>query len=165
MYVPSYIFARHLLSVTLDLAHSPIPENFGYILKHMKMGSDNEFICLIPPARDTPIPAQENLDHDAILSNGWSLLEPLSGKCLYVGHLAYYQSETSLTICLCSTGSRGSLIHTVTIRKSGSSKNSLAHNLAQAVICFQFIDVLITHPYLGAYEPTEDPEVCVILFK
>ncbi|OAX43539.1 hypothetical protein K503DRAFT_765756 [Rhizopogon vinicolor AM-OR11-026] len=66
-----------------QISHPPIPENSGYMLKPMKMGSDNEFICLIPPSRDTPVPAQENIDHDAILSNGWSLLEPLSGKCLY----------------------------------------------------------------------------------
>ncbi|KAG2041710.1 hypothetical protein BDR03DRAFT_990735 [Suillus americanus] len=57
--------------------------NSGYMLNHMKMGPDNEFICLIPPARDTPIQVQENVDQDTVLRNGWSLLEPLSGKCLY----------------------------------------------------------------------------------
>ncbi|KAG1756545.1 uncharacterized protein EDB91DRAFT_1093253 [Suillus paluster] len=66
-----------------QISQSPIPDNSGYMLNHMKMGSDNQFICLIPPARDTPIQAQDNIDHDAVLRNGWSLLEPLSGKCLY----------------------------------------------------------------------------------
>ncbi|KAG2157337.1 hypothetical protein DEU56DRAFT_764059 [Suillus clintonianus] len=66
-----------------QISHSPIPDNSGYMLNHMKMGPDNEFICLIPPTRDTPIKAQENIDQDAVLRNGWSLLEPLSGKCLY----------------------------------------------------------------------------------
>ncbi|KAG2349663.1 hypothetical protein BDR05DRAFT_994670 [Suillus weaverae] len=66
-----------------QISQSSIPDNSGYMLNHMKMGPDNQFICLIPPARDTPIQAQENIDQDAVLRNGWSLLEPLSGKCLY----------------------------------------------------------------------------------
>lgn len=61
----------------------------------MKMGPDNEFICLIPPAHNTPIQAQENIDQDAVLRNGWSLLEPLSGKCLYVRYLSRYGSDMS----------------------------------------------------------------------
>ncbi|KAG1877890.1 hypothetical protein DFJ58DRAFT_740492 [Suillus subalutaceus] len=66
-----------------QISQSPIPDNSGYMLNHMKLGPDNEFICLIPPARDAPIQVQENIDQDAVLRNGWSLLEPLSGKCLY----------------------------------------------------------------------------------
>jgi protein OS-9 len=66
-----------------QISQSPIPDNSGYMLNHMKMGPDNEFICLIPPARDTPMQVQENIDQDVVLRNGWSLLEPLSGKCLY----------------------------------------------------------------------------------
>ncbi|KAG2078086.1 hypothetical protein BDR04DRAFT_1000067 [Suillus decipiens] len=66
-----------------QISQSPIPDNSGYMLNHMKMGPDNQFICLIPPARDAPIQVQENIDQDAVLRNGWSLLEPLSGKCLY----------------------------------------------------------------------------------
>jgi hypothetical protein len=107
----------------------------------MKMGSDNEFICLIPPASDTPVPAQEDIDHDAILSNGWSLLEPLSGKCLYVRQLAYYSSKNTTEIRLCSTVKRGSLIHTATIKKSDNLKNSLTRNLTQPVICLPSSDV------------------------
>ena len=49
----------------------------------MKIGPDNEFLCLIPPARDTGA-AAEDFDGDATLRNSWSLLQPLSGKCLYV---------------------------------------------------------------------------------
>lgn len=66
-----------------QISQSQIPDNSGYILNHMKMGPDNEFICLIPPSHNTPIQPQENIDQDAVLRNGWSLLEPLSGKCLY----------------------------------------------------------------------------------
>jgi protein OS-9 len=57
------------------------------------MGPDNEFICLIPPSHNTPIQPQENIDQDAVLRNGWSLLEPLSGKCLYVRYLSCYGSD------------------------------------------------------------------------
>lgn len=49
----------------------------------MKIGPDNEFLCLIPPARDAGA-ATEAFDGDATLRNSWSLLQPLSGKCLYV---------------------------------------------------------------------------------
>ncbi|KAG1768357.1 hypothetical protein EDD22DRAFT_872805 [Suillus occidentalis] len=66
-----------------QISQSQILDNSGYILNHMKMGPDNDFICLIPPPQNTPIQPQENIDQDAVLRNGWSLLEPLSGKCLY----------------------------------------------------------------------------------
>lgn len=49
----------------------------------MKIGPSNEFLCLIPPARDAGA-ATEDFDGDATLRNSWSLLQPLSGKCLYV---------------------------------------------------------------------------------
>jgi len=48
----------------------------------MKIGPDNEFLCLVPPARDTGT-STEDFDGDATLRNSWSLLQPLSGKCLY----------------------------------------------------------------------------------
>ncbi|KAG9318802.1 hypothetical protein JVU11DRAFT_903 [Chiua virens] len=53
-----------------------------YSLQHMKIGPDNEFLCLIPPAGDAGS-ATEDFDGDATLRNSWSLLQPLSGKCLY----------------------------------------------------------------------------------
>jgi len=120
-----------------DLAQSPIPDNSGYMLNHMKMGPDNEFICLIPPARDTPIQVQENIDQDVVLRNGWSLLEPLSGKCLYVRYLTCYFLTCGSNISY-STAKRGSHIHTATIKKSDSSRNSLTRNLAQQVRSFPF---------------------------
>lgn len=55
----------------------------------MKIGPDNEFLCLIPPARDTGI-TTEDFDGDATLRNSWSLLQPLSGKCLFV-RLSYLE--------------------------------------------------------------------------
>ncbi|EGN95410.1 hypothetical protein SERLA73DRAFT_186387 [Serpula lacrymans var. lacrymans S7.3] len=55
----------------------------GYMLEHMKLGPQNSFLCLVPPTRDIPQPASENSDLDATLGQSWSLLQPLSGKCLY----------------------------------------------------------------------------------
>ncbi|KAH7923498.1 hypothetical protein BV22DRAFT_1015312 [Leucogyrophana mollusca] len=59
------------------------PEHSGFTLEHMKMGEQDGFICLIPPARESPPPVQENFDADTRLGHSWSLLQPLSGRCLY----------------------------------------------------------------------------------
>ncbi|KAH0827072.1 hypothetical protein J3R83DRAFT_4757 [Lanmaoa asiatica] len=59
-----------------------IPNTSDYSLQHMKIGPDNEFLCLIPPARDAGT-VTEDFNGDATLRNSWSLLQPLSGKCLY----------------------------------------------------------------------------------
>ncbi|KAF8447586.1 hypothetical protein L210DRAFT_958266 [Boletus edulis BED1] len=57
-------------------------ETSDYSLQHMKMGPDNAFLCLIPPAHNAGT-TTEDFDGDATLRNSWSLLQPLSGKCLY----------------------------------------------------------------------------------
>ncbi|KIK99300.1 hypothetical protein PAXRUDRAFT_132388 [Paxillus rubicundulus Ve08.2h10] len=54
-----------------------------YSLEHMRMGPDNNFLCLIPPARDIRALAPEESDGDETIRNSWSLLQPLSEKCLY----------------------------------------------------------------------------------
>ncbi|KAF9227518.1 hypothetical protein BS17DRAFT_877747 [Gyrodon lividus] len=56
---------------------------FAYSLEHMRMGPDNAFLCLIPPARDNGASAPAEFDGDEALRNSWSLLQPLSGMCLY----------------------------------------------------------------------------------
>ncbi|KAH7914997.1 hypothetical protein BJ138DRAFT_1098249 [Hygrophoropsis aurantiaca] len=58
-------------------------EQSGYTLEHMKMSEKNRFICLIPPARETTPPTPEHVDPDTALGHSWSLLQPLSGRCLY----------------------------------------------------------------------------------
>ncbi|KIK10430.1 hypothetical protein PISMIDRAFT_20407 [Pisolithus microcarpus 441] len=55
----------------------------NHTLEHMKMGPDTNFLCLIPPPRDSS-PVPEELDRSEVIRNGWSLLQPLTGKCLYV---------------------------------------------------------------------------------
>ncbi|KAI6150383.1 hypothetical protein BKA82DRAFT_4115020 [Pisolithus tinctorius] len=65
----------------------PLPQDSqlgtsNYTLERMKMGPDSDFLCLIPPPRDSS-PAPEELDRNEAIRNGWSLLQPLTGKCLY----------------------------------------------------------------------------------
>ncbi|KIJ16810.1 hypothetical protein PAXINDRAFT_98609 [Paxillus involutus ATCC 200175] len=62
---------------------APKSETSAYSLEHMRMGPNNDFLCLIPPARDIGASAPEEFDGDETLRNSWSLLQPLSGKCLY----------------------------------------------------------------------------------
>ena len=68
-----------------------------YSLQHMKMGPNNEFLCLIPPAGETAA-ATHDFDGDAALRNSWSLLQPLSGKCLYV-RSSYLERKLVLMTC------------------------------------------------------------------
>lgn len=58
------------------------PGTRNHTLEHMKMGPDADFLCLIPPPRDSS-PVPEELDRSEVIRNGWSLLQPLTGKCLY----------------------------------------------------------------------------------
>ncbi|KAI5980506.1 hypothetical protein EDC04DRAFT_2917905 [Pisolithus marmoratus] len=65
----------------------PLPQDSqvvtsSYTLERMKMGPDSDFLCLIPPPRDSS-PAPEEHDRNEVIRNGWSLLQPLTGKCLY----------------------------------------------------------------------------------
>ncbi|KAL4068011.1 hypothetical protein J3A83DRAFT_4097720 [Scleroderma citrinum] len=53
-----------------------------YTLEFMKIGPDNDFLCLVPPPRNAS-PVSEELDRNEVIRNGWSLLQPLTGKCLY----------------------------------------------------------------------------------
>lgn len=50
----------------------------------MKLGPDSEYICLIPPSPDAPVHLPEEQQEEATPAQSWSLLQPLSGKCLYV---------------------------------------------------------------------------------
>lgn len=133
----------------------------------MKMGSDNEFICLIPPARDTPMSPHENIDHDAILSNAWSLLEPLSGKCLYVRPFTFYRPTIHHSNSFWQHRQPWftySYCHNREIRQF----KELAHTQPRPPgNLFPILWCMIRSPisYPGTYEPTEDPEVCAILLR
>ena len=52
------------------------------------MGPDTSYLCLIPPPPlDSPTSPSSEEQEDVTPMQSWSLLQPLSGKCLYVrGH-------------------------------------------------------------------------------
>jgi len=51
----------------------------------MKIGPRNSYLCLIPNPLDLPeTPADEDLDAEVAPAHSWSLLQPLTGSCLYV---------------------------------------------------------------------------------
>lgn len=68
---------------SLDLSISARQIVNNHTLEHIKLGPEHDFLCLIPPPRDTS-PVPEELDRNEAIRNGWSLLQPLTGKCLYV---------------------------------------------------------------------------------
>ncbi|KAF5380935.1 hypothetical protein D9615_003883 [Tricholomella constricta] len=63
---------------------SPPPAT-NYTLELMKMGSKDSYLCLIPkPASNIPpVPDDDPSDFESTPSRSWSLLQPLSGTCLY----------------------------------------------------------------------------------
>ncbi|KAG7452600.1 uncharacterized protein BT62DRAFT_989723 [Guyanagaster necrorhizus] len=56
-----------------------------YSLEHMKLGPRDSYLCLIPPPllppSESPLPPSQ--EEDATPAHSWSLLQPLSGSCLY----------------------------------------------------------------------------------
>ncbi|PPQ86866.1 hypothetical protein CVT25_012585 [Psilocybe cyanescens] len=62
----------------------PISANLTYTLEHMRMGPRDSYICLIPKPLDNTPPLQEDdSDADMTPARSWSLLQPLTGTCLY----------------------------------------------------------------------------------
>ncbi|KAH9901051.1 glucosidase II beta subunit-like protein-domain-containing protein [Cubamyces lactineus] len=56
----------------------------NYTLQHMRFGPKSSFVCLVPPQPQDDPPAVEDSATDvATPVHSWSLLQPLSGKCLY----------------------------------------------------------------------------------
>lgn len=60
-------------------------ETVNYTLEHMKMGPRDSYLCLIPHPLDNISSLEEDdLDIGVTPARSWSLLQPLSGTCLYV---------------------------------------------------------------------------------
>ncbi|KAF5315877.1 hypothetical protein D9611_004616 [Ephemerocybe angulata] len=72
---------------TLADTHGTDPRSFAgtnYTIEHMKMGSKDSYVCYIPkPAESASTRQQEETETDATPARSWSLLQPLSGTCLY----------------------------------------------------------------------------------
>ncbi|KAK0503162.1 hypothetical protein EDD18DRAFT_621385 [Armillaria luteobubalina] len=56
-----------------------------YSLEHMKLGPRDSYLCLIPPPLLPPSepPSPSSQEEDVTPARSWSLLQPLSGSCLY----------------------------------------------------------------------------------
>ncbi|KAF7969028.1 hypothetical protein HWV62_28646 [Athelia sp. TMB] len=61
----------------------PEDAQLNVTLQRMKMGGGSEYLCLIPPSLDPPAQAPEEPEEEVTPVQSWSLLQPLSGKCLY----------------------------------------------------------------------------------
>ncbi|PCH38090.1 hypothetical protein WOLCODRAFT_161294 [Wolfiporia cocos MD-104 SS10] len=56
----------------------------NYSLEHMKLGPQVSYLCLIPPPPDeNTTMASEDSQTDVTPVHSWSLLQPLTGTCLY----------------------------------------------------------------------------------
>ncbi|KAG6850584.1 hypothetical protein H0H93_011252 [Arthromyces matolae] len=63
----------------------PQPSSLNYTLERMKLASKADYLCLIP-TMDHPLHVEsddEPSDSEFVPSRSWSLLQPLSGNCLY----------------------------------------------------------------------------------
>jgi protein OS-9 len=86
---PTMVLYPQLLNLSqfflyiLKQPHDNLPT---HRLQLMKMGPDHSYLCLIPPEphiHDSSFPSEDSA-LDVNLLHSWSLLQPLSGKCLYV---------------------------------------------------------------------------------
>ena len=50
----------------------------------MKLGPRDSYLCLIPPSTEQNSPAPEDSHTEWTPAQGWSLLQPLTGSCIYV---------------------------------------------------------------------------------
>ncbi|KAJ7685098.1 hypothetical protein DFH06DRAFT_1157432 [Mycena polygramma] len=64
----------------LSLPSAPDAQD-DYALEHLRMGPD-EYLCLIPKPLEPPAP-EDDPDDEPTPAHSWSLLQPLSGTCLY----------------------------------------------------------------------------------
>ena len=55
-------------------------------LEFMKIGPLYSYLCLIPQPHSHPPPPEDDPDTEVTPVRSWSLLQPLSGTCLYVRH-------------------------------------------------------------------------------
>ncbi|KAF4615460.1 hypothetical protein D9613_002962 [Agrocybe pediades] len=68
----------------LSNEESSPPSSLNYTLEFMKMGSRDSYLCLIPKPLDNVPAIQDDVsDADVTPAKSWSLLQPLTGTCLY----------------------------------------------------------------------------------
>uniref|UniRef100_A0A0W0F8U1 Uncharacterized protein n=1 Tax=Moniliophthora roreri TaxID=221103 RepID=A0A0W0F8U1_MONRR len=70
---------------------APKSKATSYSLEHMRMGPRDSYLCYIPAPLDLPPPSSEENEHtqpdEVTTAHSWSLLQELSGICLYVRYV------------------------------------------------------------------------------
>jgi hypothetical protein len=95
-------------------------------LEFMKIGPRYSYLCLIPQPPTNPPPPDDEPDTQLTPVRSWSLLQPLSGTCLYVRSLlTSFHSLPLIYTTFISTDRVGSRIHIVTMNKSVNLKSYL----------------------------------------
>ncbi|KAF8902051.1 hypothetical protein CPB84DRAFT_1776471 [Gymnopilus junonius] len=62
----------------------PSSPSANYTIERMAMGSRDSYVCLIPkPLDNVPVFQDDDSDADVTPARSWSLLQPLTGTCLY----------------------------------------------------------------------------------
>ncbi|KAF5365602.1 hypothetical protein D9758_003228 [Tetrapyrgos nigripes] len=67
------------------LDQDSLPSSASYSLELLKMGPRDSYLCLIPDPLELPPEPAEDLESESALTpaHTWSLLQPLTGTCLY----------------------------------------------------------------------------------
>ncbi|KAG9103238.1 Protein OS-9 [Ceratobasidium sp. 370] len=68
---------------TIDSDGASSRSTIQHRLEHMRLGPGKEYLCLIPPPDEGSAPFEDPAPPPSHPSKTWSLLQPLSGKCLY----------------------------------------------------------------------------------
>ncbi|KAH6918672.1 hypothetical protein BKA70DRAFT_1247884 [Coprinopsis sp. MPI-PUGE-AT-0042] len=72
---------------TLSDTQAPLDTSFSaanYTLEHLRMGPKDSYLCLIPkPSESASSRQEEEPESESTPAKSWSLLVPLSDKCLY----------------------------------------------------------------------------------
>ncbi|KAJ3505524.1 hypothetical protein NMY22_g17555 [Coprinellus aureogranulatus] len=125
----------------------------------MKMGSKDSYICYIPkPPVSTPPRQEDQSEPDVTPARSWSLLQPLSGTCIY-----HRQGWFTYSYC-----------HNKEIRQFRELAQSVSrlpgpsiHLILRIILAFKVLQSAFSEarssgpslgPLSGTYQPEEDPE-------
>ena len=94
----------------------------------MRLGSKDSYLCLIPPPPEyQSTPPQEEEPTELTALHSWSLLQPLTGSCIYVGRYFAILKTCLMTAVPFSTGRDGLHTHIVITHMSGNSMRRDIH--------------------------------------
>lgn len=129
----------------------------------MKLGPKSSYLCMIPPppVENISIPLDDGAT-DVTPAHTWSLLQPLSGSCLYVrppsapqAHRTHARLRTQhrqgwFTYAYC---------HNSHVRQFHELSKPQSQRSGALLTPLLRITVIINYPITGEYRPEEDTEV------